>query len=139
MIPGSSRDQTDLASLLAPFQVAVGSPIDTRNWWMNWIIRLDEDPQALTNDDLEDLILHANLLGVVIDNIQMTQQLVAANEQIEREMQRIGENSMHRYYPTVRQKILVCDIVHCSYETATQAGGDFVLIYKCRLTRTAGR
>jgi sigma-B regulation protein RsbU (phosphoserine phosphatase) len=120
--PRQFSDDTDLAPLLAPFRVVVASPVVTIDWWMNWIILLDEDVRALTVDDLENLILQSNLLGVVISNLQMTRQLANANEQAQREVEQIAR-IQRALLPEGPPEVPGLRIA-CSYETAVQAGGD---------------
>jgi sigma-B regulation protein RsbU (phosphoserine phosphatase) len=120
--PRQFADATDLAPLLAPYKIAAASPIETSKWWMDWVIMLDENPAALNSDELEDLVLQTNLIGVVIENIRKTAQLAAANERIEREVRQIA-GIQRALLPAGAPEIAGLRIA-CSYETAVEAGGD---------------
>src|SRR6266566_3166561 len=102
-------------SLMAVPVIAVDIPID-------WIVIL-ENGMEFTERDVEDLIMRANLVGAMAQNLLTSNQLRAANARIEAEMKQI-ERIQRSLLPDHLPKIPGVNIA-TSYHTFDVVGGDF--------------
>jgi sigma-B regulation protein RsbU (phosphoserine phosphatase) len=85
------------------------------------VLRREED--GFTQNDLETLLLNANLLGRAATNLNLTQQLQEAYRQLDHEMQQVGQMQRH-LLPSVLPDIEGLELA-ASYITSSRAGGDY--------------
>ncbi|MHC5113153.1 MAG: PP2C family protein-serine/threonine phosphatase [Planctomycetota bacterium] len=57
---------------------------------LNWAVMLRREPDGFKEEQLEDAILRANLVGSSVRNVLTAQQLREANEQVRREVEKIA-------------------------------------------------
>jgi sigma-B regulation protein RsbU (phosphoserine phosphatase) len=81
------------------------------------------EPDSFTPEDLEQLLLNANLLGRAVNNLSLTQQLQEAYRALEQEKAQVGR---------VQRHLLPAKLPHidglelgAAYETSSRAGGDY--------------
>ncbi len=89
---------------------------------INWVILLHPSPGYFNVEQLEALILRANLVGAVSKGLWMSQQLAAANSQIAREIEQIAR-IQRTLLPAQLPEIPGLSIA-AHYETFDRAGGD---------------
>ncbi len=90
---------------------------------LNMVAILSREPDAFTATDLENLLLHANLLGRAVNNLVLAQQLDEAYRKLDDEMQQAGR---------VQRALLPEELpaidgleLGTSYVTCSRAGGDY--------------
>jgi sigma-B regulation protein RsbU (phosphoserine phosphatase) len=86
-------------------------------------VLLRRDPDGFTEDELENLLLHANLLGRAASNLMLAQQLQEANRRLDQEMQAVGRVQRH-LLPAQLPRIEGLEL-GASYVTCNRAGGDY--------------
>jgi sigma-B regulation protein RsbU (phosphoserine phosphatase) len=89
---------------------------------INWLIVLHPDPRHFRVEDLEELILRANLVGAISKGLWVSQQLEAANLRIAREIEQIAR-IQRTLLPSQLPEIPGLAIA-AYYETFDRAGGD---------------
>lgn len=107
---------TEFGSLIAIPLFEEGEP-------RNWAIHLHRDPEGFTEQDLEERILHGNLIGGTIRTVLMANELRAANKKIQSEVERIAtiqRSLLPEQMPTIKGVQLAA-----SYNTFDHAGGDY--------------
>jgi sigma-B regulation protein RsbU (phosphoserine phosphatase) len=90
---------------------------------LNMVMILSREPDAFTAADLENLLLHANLLGRAVNNLVLAQQLDEAYRKLDEEMQqasRVQRGLLPDELPEVDGLEL-----GASYVTCSRAGGDY--------------
>ncbi len=90
---------------------------------VNVVIMLSREPHAFTATDLENLLLHANLLGRAVNNLLLAQQLDEAYRKLDDEMRQAGRvqrELLPEELPTIDGLELAA-----SYVTCSRAGGDY--------------
>jgi phosphoserine phosphatase RsbU/P len=87
------------------------------------VLMLRREPDSFTAEDLETLLLHANLLGRAATNLLLTQQLQEAYRRLDHEMEQVGRMQMH-LLPAALPDIEGLEL-GASYITCHQAGGDY--------------
>ena len=117
---------------LAAYRSLVAVPIFRDGTPATWVILLDANPEHFQLEDLEELIVRANLVGAIVNNLQTTRQLFTANLRIQQEVDHIAQ---------IQRALLPQETPHlpglsiaASYETFEQAGGDlydFVPLHQC--------
>jgi sigma-B regulation protein RsbU (phosphoserine phosphatase) len=93
---------------------------------LNMVVALNREPGAFTASDLENLLLHANLLGRAVNNLVLAQQLDEAYRKLDEEMQQAGRVQralLPKALPAVEGLEL-----GASYVTCSRAGGDYYQI-----------
>jgi sigma-B regulation protein RsbU (phosphoserine phosphatase) len=90
---------------------------------LNMVVMLSREPDAFTATDLENLLLHANLLGRAVNNLLLAQQLDEAYRKLDDEMRQAGR---------VQRELLPAELpaldgleLGASYVTCSRAGGDY--------------
>jgi sigma-B regulation protein RsbU (phosphoserine phosphatase) len=90
---------------------------------VNLFIVLRRESDSFSVEDLEGLLLNANLLGRTVNNLLLTQQLQEAYQALDREKEQVGRMQRH---------LLPADLPHieglelgASYQTCSRAGGDY--------------
>ncbi len=111
-----------LRDRIAAYRTAVAAPIYDGGRIDRWAILFDGDPDAFTEESLEQLVLRANLIGVVIQNLRNVALLEKAHAQIQREVERIAQ-IQRALLPAAVPEIDGLRIA-ASYETFDRAGGD---------------
>jgi sigma-B regulation protein RsbU (phosphoserine phosphatase) len=89
---------------------------------VNWLILMHPDPKRFHVEDLEELILRANLVGAISKGLWVSQQLEAANLRIAREIEQIAR-IQRTLLPSQLPEIPGLAIA-AHYETFDRAGGD---------------
>jgi sigma-B regulation protein RsbU (phosphoserine phosphatase) len=90
---------------------------------LNMVIALSRQPDAFTTADLENLLLHANLLGRAVNNLVLAQQLDEAYRKLDDEMRQAGL-VQRALLPQELPAIDGLDL-GASYVTCSRAGGDY--------------
>ncbi len=87
------------------------------------VVLLRRQPDSFTQEDLEGLLLNANLLGRTVNNLVLTQQLQEAYRALDHEKEQVGRMQRH---------LLPAELPHieglelgASYRTCSRAGGDY--------------
>jgi sigma-B regulation protein RsbU (phosphoserine phosphatase) len=90
---------------------------------LNMVITLRREPDSVTTEDLEALLLNANLLGRAVNNLVLARQLEEAYRRLDHEMLQVGRMQRH---------LLPAQLPHvdglelgASYVTCRRAGGDY--------------
>ena len=89
---------------------------------INWVVLLHADPDRFGEQDLEELILRANLVGAITKGLLMSQQLEAANLRIAREIEQIAR--IQRTLLPAQLPEIPGMAIAAHYETFDRAGGD---------------
>ena len=95
---------------------------------LNMVCLLRSAGAPFTSSELESLLLNANLIGKAVKNAILAEEVRAAYQQLDREMQRVGEMQrqlLPTTLPTIEGLQLGADYVTCS-----QAGGDYYDIFR---------
>src|SRR5262249_16065916 len=87
------------------------------------VVALRRDEEAFRPDELEALLLHANLLGRAATNLSLAQQLRDAYTQLDTEMAMVGRMQKH-LLPASLPSIEGLEL-GASYVTCSRAGGDY--------------
>lgn len=117
------RHDEALGDLLSEYHSLLAVPvIDGQSIGVDWIAILDADPDAFTDDALEQLIIRANLLGSMANNLETSRRLEAANLRIQREIDAIAR-IQRALLPESLPKIPGVAMA-ASYATFDRAGGD---------------
>ncbi len=90
---------------------------------LNMVVMLCREPDAFTATDLENLLLHANLLSRAVTNLLLAQQLDEAYRKLDDEMRQAGRvqrELLPEQLPAVEGLEL-----GASYVTCSRAGGDY--------------
>src|SRR5262249_37735127 len=90
---------------------------------VNLVVVLRREPDSFTPDELETLLLNANLLGCAATNLLLAQQLQEAYRSLDHEMQQVGQMQRH-LLPAVLPRIDGLEL-GASYVTCNRAGGDY--------------
>jgi sigma-B regulation protein RsbU (phosphoserine phosphatase) len=91
------------------------------------VLLLRREPDSFTDQDLETLLLHANLLGRAATNLQLAQQLQEVNRRLDHEMQEVGRMQTH-LLPAELPQIEGLEL-GASYITCHEAGGDYYDVF----------
>jgi sigma-B regulation protein RsbU (phosphoserine phosphatase) len=90
---------------------------------LNMVVVLSREPDAYAAADLENLLLHANLLGRAVNNLVLAQQLDEAYSKLDEEMRQAGR-VQRELLPAELPAIDGLDLA-ASYVTCSRAGGDY--------------
>ncbi len=90
---------------------------------MNLVAILRREPGAFSEQDLESLLLNANLLGRAVNNLLLTQELREANRALDHEKDQVGRMQRH-LLPSKLPYIEGLEL-GSSYFTCSRAGGDY--------------
>jgi sigma-B regulation protein RsbU (phosphoserine phosphatase) len=93
---------------------------------LNMVILLSREPDAFTANDLENLLLYANLLGRAVQNLVLAQQLDEAYHKLDDEMRQAGR-VQRALLPEELPAIEGLDL-GASYVTCSRAGGDYYYV-----------
>jgi sigma-B regulation protein RsbU (phosphoserine phosphatase) len=116
------RNDPAVGDALAGFGSLMAVPLFDGGEPLNWAIALEKDPEGFTIQELEEMILRANLVGGTVRNTLISKQLREANQRIQREIDQIAQ---------IQRALLPQDLPQVpgvsfatSYETFDTAGGD---------------
>jgi len=90
---------------------------------LNMVTILRREADSFTIEDLESLLLNANLLGRAVNNLLLTHQLQDANRALDHEKDQVGRMQRH-LLPTVLPRIEGLEL-GASYITSSRASGDY--------------
>jgi sigma-B regulation protein RsbU (phosphoserine phosphatase) len=90
---------------------------------VNLAVLLRHEPDSFNSEDLESLLLNANLLGRAVHNLLLTQQLQEAYRALDREKEQVGRVQRH-LLPAELPRIEGLEL-GVSYQTCSRAGGDY--------------
>jgi len=108
---------------LAGMSALVCAPSYERGEPVNMVMLLRREPDSLTPADLENLLLHANLLGRAVGNLVLARKLEEANQRLDAEMEQAGR--LQRELLPERLPDIDGLELAASYVTCSQAGGDY--------------
>lgn len=116
------RNDPVLGENLAAYHSAAAVPLFENDLGINWVVLFDSQADAFDEDDLEDLILRANLVGALVNNLDTARKLIGASLHIQAEIDQIAR---------IQQALLPDRIpevpglkIAASYQTFDRAGGD---------------
>ncbi len=115
-------DDVVLGNQLARYRSLIAAPLFLHGQTNDWVFIFDTQSDFFNETNLEDLLLRANLIGVMAQNLSVTQQLRDANARIHAEMDRIARIQralLPDSLPTVPGLLMAS-----SYQTYDRAGGD---------------
>ena len=111
-----------VGDVLAGYRSAAAVPLFENDVGINWVVLFDTEAGAFGAEDLEDLILLANLVVAMINNLETARKLMRANLEIQAEIEQIV---------SVQQALLPEELpeipglrLAASYKTFDRAGGD---------------
>ncbi|HEV8606416.1 MAG TPA: PP2C family protein-serine/threonine phosphatase [Tepidisphaeraceae bacterium] len=116
------RHEPPLDGRLAPYRSLIAVPVLKNDFAIDWVALLQTQPCAFTEQDLEDLIMRANLLSMMATNLITSNQLRLANAHIQAEMEQIAR-IQRALLPDHLPKIPGLEIA-TSYHTFDVVGGD---------------
>jgi sigma-B regulation protein RsbU (phosphoserine phosphatase) len=111
-----------LGDKLARYQSLMAIPLFDNGEPLNWSISLSEEPDAFTEQELEEAILRTNLGGSAVRNVIIANQLREANDRIQHEVKQIAR-IQRALLPQTLPKFPGIALA-TSYETFDTAGGD---------------
>jgi len=119
-----------LGDYFAPFRCAAALPSYRGGEIGGWVLVFDPQEGGVGERDVEEMLLSANLLGMVSENMQLARELRDANAMIRAEVEQIAHiqrTLLPRELPSVPGLQLAA-----SFETFDHAGGDFYEIVPLR-------
>jgi sigma-B regulation protein RsbU (phosphoserine phosphatase) len=90
---------------------------------VNLVTLLRQEPESFSPDELETLILYANLLGRAVNNLQLSQRLQEVYRNLENEKAQVGRMQRH-LLPAELPRIDGLELA-AFYHTCSRAGGDY--------------
>lgn len=116
------RNDPALGEHFAGYGSLVATPLFQNELGFDWVVLLDPSPTGLSDKDLEDIILRANLVAAMVSDMLTTRKLAAANDRIQREIDaiaRIQRALLPEQLPQIPGLAL-----SAHYRTVERAGGD---------------
>jgi phosphoserine phosphatase RsbU/P len=107
---------------LAGMQSLMAVPVSGEGLPIDWVFMLHKDSEKFTPEDLAALLLRASLVGALLQSRMLAERLRLANEQINREAERVGR-ILRCLLPDPVPDIPGLQMA-ASFETFAQAGGD---------------
>ena len=86
----SIRGDPVLGEELAGYGSMIAVPLFEGGKLLDWALLFEKDPEGFTVEDLEQLILHGNLLAATVSNVRAAQRLHQANAFIHAEVDQIA-------------------------------------------------
>lgn len=123
----SIADDPGVGNLAKPYQSLIAVALPEKSQPADWLVLLDFDPAAFTEGDLEDLLIRANLVGLVLRNINVATRLKDATAYIQNEIDQIAEiqrNLLPQKFPEIAD----LELAAC-YATFDRAGGDYYDVF----------
>ncbi len=112
---------------LALQRSALAVPVFVGQDVTQWVVVMDQNPDAFSPQDIDNLLIRANTLVLLSENKRIAQRLKAANEQIRDEMNRIAQ-IQRALIPQVLPAIPGVSF-GARYLTYDTAGGDYYDIF----------
>ncbi len=128
------QDDPVLGDFLQAYHSLLAIPLFDEGEITNWAVLLSEDPEGFTEEQMEDQILRANLVGGTVKRTLMAQRLREANDAAAREVERIA-GIQRALLPDQLPEIPGVSIA-ASYETFDRAGGDLYVMRPLRASPT---
>ncbi|MDX1564195.1 MAG: GAF domain-containing SpoIIE family protein phosphatase, partial [Phycisphaeraceae bacterium] len=116
------EDDPALGNQLAAFHAVMAAPVFTENEPQYWVLHFCEEPEGFSSEELEQLILRANLISATVANVQTSRQLREANEHIAREVEQIAR-IQRTLLPSTLPDVPGAALAR-RYRTCADAGGD---------------
>jgi phosphoserine phosphatase RsbU/P len=114
--------RNEVEGKLAPYRSLIAVPVLQNDFLIDWVGLLQTQPDTFTEQDLEDLIMRANLVSVMATNLITNNRLKVANARIEAEMEQIAR-IQRALLPDQLPQIPGVQIA-TSYNTFDVVGGD---------------
>ena len=111
-----------LPSEMKPYRSVMAVPLFVEETARDWAILFATEPDAFSSDELADLMIRTNLVGISIANLRITRRLFEANLKIRKEIEDIAA-IQRSLLPETLPDIPGLQIA-ASYETCSSAGGD---------------
>jgi sigma-B regulation protein RsbU (phosphoserine phosphatase) len=108
---------------LAGYTSVLAIPFGGDHLPMTWAILLKRPPERFTVMELEEAVLRVALVGALLESQVLAEQLLRANERIDRDARQVGE-LQRSLLPAAPPQISGLEIA-VSYEPSGRAGGDF--------------
>ncbi|MBX3381487.1 MAG: serine/threonine-protein phosphatase [Phycisphaeraceae bacterium] len=109
------------------YRSLVSTPLPEKSQPADWLILLDTPEDRWTMEQLETVVLQANLVGVVIRNLNIARRLKEATSYIQNEIDQIAE-IQRSLLPQTFPEIAGLEIA-ASYATFDRAGGDYYDVF----------
>ena len=116
------QNEPNLDGALAGYRSLIAVPVLQNDFAIDWVALLHGKPNAFSEQDLEDLIMRANLVSTMASNLLTSNRLRLANARIEAEMQQIAR-IQRALLPDHLPQIPGVQIA-TSYSTFDVVGGD---------------
>lgn len=127
-IPDLNVPEDDaLGNKLAGYRTLLATPLFDDGRALNWALAFVKEPDAYSPEDIEEILLRANLVGGTVRHVRVAQELREANAYIQREMNRIGDIQralLPESLPEIEGLSIAAD-----YQTFDTAGGDIYGFY----------
>ena len=107
---------------LSGYTSVMAAPITGDRMPVTWVIQLKRSPEQFTVSDLEETVERMALVGALLENQMLADELARAHEQIDRDARRVGE-LQRALLPASQPRIAGLEIA-ASYEPLGRAGGD---------------
>src|SRR5207253_604133 len=83
-------EEPNLNGALAGYRSLIAVPVLQNEFAIDWVVLLHCKPRAFAEQDLEDLIMQANLVSTMASNLLTSNRLRVANARIAAEMEQIA-------------------------------------------------
>ena len=128
MVDVELSDDPVFGDTLAGYRSVLALPIYDRGEIAMWAILLGTQRDTFSETQFEDLLLRANLIGLSMQNFNISRQLKKANERNREEIDRIAR-IQRALLPAALPTVPGVEFA-VSYETFDQAGGDLYDFYQ---------
>jgi phosphoserine phosphatase RsbU/P len=115
-------NEPQLEGRLAPYRSLIAVPVLANEFDIDWVGLLQTQPDGFSEQDLEDLIMRANLVSVMATNLITSNRLRVASARIQEEMEQIAR-IQRALLPDHLPQIPGVQIA-TSYNTFDVVGGD---------------
>jgi sigma-B regulation protein RsbU (phosphoserine phosphatase) len=105
------------------FQSAIAAPVFIAGQVTDWVLILDAQPDGLTSEDLQELIIRTRLIALAAEQLSVARELCAANLRVQDEIQQVA-SVQRALLPQRLPRIQGLDIA-AWYSPVIHAGGDF--------------
>jgi sigma-B regulation protein RsbU (phosphoserine phosphatase) len=116
-----------VGDLLRPYRCLISVSLPEKTQPSDRLMLLETEPDALSESDLETLVIRANLIGLVIRNLNIARALKEATAYIQGEIDQIAE-IQRSLLPQELPRIPGLDLA-ANYATFDRAGGDYYDVF----------